>query len=60
MSCEELFDSGDPITLLVIVDREEQIKERVEGVVFAEELDKKLKSLPESDSKRKISANGDH
>ena len=47
-----LFDSGETMPFSVVIDREGNIKEFIEGVIFADEFDEKIKSLLESDSEK--------
>lgn len=49
----ELFDSEETMPLTVIIDREGNIKELIEGVIFTEEFDEKIKPLLESGSNEK-------
>ncbi len=40
-----LFDSGKNLPLMVIIDKEGNIKELIEGILFSEEFDEKVKPL---------------
>lgn len=48
----ELFDSGETMPLTVVVDKDGNIREIIEGIIFADEFDEKIKPLLEFDSKR--------
>jgi peroxiredoxin len=48
-----LFDSGETMPLTVVIDRDGNIKEIIEGVIFSEEFDEKVKPLMELSSKKK-------
>ena len=48
-----MFDSGETMPLTVVIDRDGNIKELIEGVIFAEEFDEKIKPLLESDANKK-------
>jgi peroxiredoxin len=50
---KELFDSSDTMPLTVVIDRDGNIKERIVGVIFADEFDEKIKPLLKSDSEKK-------
>jgi thiol-disulfide isomerase/thioredoxin len=50
---KELFDSGETMPFSILIDKEENIKERIEGVIFPEEFDEKIKPLLESDSEKR-------
>ncbi|MDQ3710751.1 MAG: TlpA family protein disulfide reductase [Acidobacteriota bacterium] len=43
-----IFDSGETMPLTVVIDRNGNIKEIIEGIVFAEEFDEKVKPLLDS------------
>lgn len=43
-----IFDAGETMPLTVIIDREGNIKELIEGIVFPEEFDEKIKPLIEA------------
>jgi thiol-disulfide isomerase/thioredoxin len=47
-----MFDSGETMPLTVVIDRDGNIKELIEGVIFAEEFDEKIKPLLESDANK--------
>lgn len=40
-----MFDSGETMPLTVIIDKDGNIKELIEGVIFPEEFDEKIKPL---------------
>lgn len=40
-----LFDSGETLPFSVVLDEEGNIRERIEGVIFSEEFDEKIKPL---------------
>lgn len=42
---KELFDSGENLPYSVVIDREGNIKERIEGIIFSDEFDEKVKPL---------------
>jgi len=42
---KELFTFADTMPFSVVIDRDGQIKERIEGVIYAEEFDEKIKPL---------------
>lgn len=42
---KQLFDSGDTMPFSVVIDKDGNIKERIEGIIFAEEFDEKVKPL---------------
>ncbi len=42
---KQLFDSGDTMPFSVVIDKDGNIKERIEGIIFAEEFDEKIKPL---------------
>lgn len=44
---KELFDSGENLPYSVVIDREGIIKERIEGIIFSDEFDEKVKPLLE-------------
>jgi thiol-disulfide isomerase/thioredoxin len=44
---KELFDSGDTMPFSVVIDKDGSIKERVEGIIFADEFNEKVKPLLE-------------
>lgn len=48
-----LFDAGETMPLTVVIDREGNIKELIEGIVFPEEFDEKIKPLIEAGSGKK-------
>jgi peroxiredoxin len=48
-----LFDSGETMPFSVVIDREGNIKARIEGVIFDDEFDEKIKPLLESDLGKK-------
>lgn len=48
-----VFDSGETMPLTVVIDRDGNIKEIVEGIIFAEEFDEKVKPLLESVPEKK-------
>jgi len=48
-----LFDSGETMPFTVIIDRNGDIKERIEGIIFADEFDEKIKPLLESNLEKK-------
>ncbi len=48
-----MFDSGETMPLTVVIDRDGNIKELIEGVIFAEEFDEKIKPLLGSDANKK-------
>lgn len=43
-----LFDKGDVMPYSVIIDRDGNIKDRIEGVIFEDEFDEKIKPLLEA------------
>ena len=47
-----IFEPGETMPLTVIIDRDGNIKELIEGIIFPEEFDEKIKPLLESDSKK--------
>lgn len=47
-----LFDSGDTMPFSVVIDREGNIKERIEGIIFDDEFNEKIKPLIESKSNK--------
>ena len=47
---KQLFDSGDTMPFSVVIDKDGNIKERIEGIIFAEEFDEKIKPLLETAS----------
>ncbi len=48
---KELFDSGNTMPFSIVIGRDGNIKERIEGVIFAEEFDEKVKPLIDSSLK---------
>jgi len=48
-----MFDSGETMPFTVVFDRDGNVKELVEGVIFAEEFDEKIKPLLETGSNKK-------
>lgn len=50
---KDLFDSSENLPYSVILDRDGNIKERIEGVIFDDEFDEKVKPLFELNIKRK-------
>jgi peroxiredoxin len=42
---KKLFDSGETLPFSVVIDKEGNIKERIEGVIFSDEFDEKVKPL---------------
>lgn len=42
---KQLFDSGDTMPFSVVIDKDGNIKEQIEGIIFAEEFDEKIKPL---------------
>jgi len=44
-----LFDSGDTMPFSVVIDRDGKIKERIEGIIFDDEFNEKIKPLIESE-----------
>lgn len=42
---KKLFNSGDTLPYSVVIDSDGNIKERIEGVIFTEEFDEKIKPL---------------
>jgi len=40
-----LFDSSDTLPFSVVIDEQGNIKERIEGIIFSEEFDEKIKPL---------------
>jgi len=40
-----LFDTGETLPLTVIIDREGHVRDRVEGILFPEEFEQKIKPL---------------
>jgi len=46
---KEIFTSADTMPFSVVIDRDGQIKNRIEGIIFAEEFDEMVKPLLESD-----------
>ena len=49
----ELFDSEDTMPLTVIIDKDGSITGPIEGIIFADEFDEKIKPLLQSDSEKK-------
>ncbi len=47
---KELFTTADTMPFSVVIDRDGKVKELIEGVIFADEFDEKIKPLIESDS----------
>ncbi len=47
-----IFDSGETMPLTVIIDKDGNVKALIEGIIFPEEFDEKIKPLLESDSKK--------
>lgn len=45
-----LFDSGETMPLTVVIDRDGNIKELIEGIIFPEEFNEKVKLLLKSNS----------
>lgn len=54
-----LFDSGETLPYSVVIDKEGNIKDRIEGVIFADEFDEKIKPLLKPDSEKKDTIIGD-
>lgn len=50
---KELFDSGENLPYSVVIDREGNVKERIEGVIFDDEFDEKVKPLLKPSQKAK-------
>jgi len=48
-----LFDSGETMPFSTIIDKEGNIRERIEGIIFPEEFDEKVKPMLESSSEKK-------
>lgn len=48
---KELFDSGENLPYSVVIDKDGNIKERIEGVIFDDEFDEKVKPLLKSPQK---------
>jgi thiol-disulfide isomerase/thioredoxin len=48
-----LFDSGETMPLTVVIDKDGNVKEIIEGIIFAEEFDEKVKPFMELGSKKK-------
>lgn len=44
-----LFDSGETMPFSVVIDRNGNIREHIEGIIFADEFNEKIKPLLESD-----------
>lgn len=44
-STKALFDSGDTMPYSVVIDREENVKALIEGIIFDDEFDEKIKPL---------------
>lgn len=42
---KELFDSGDVMPYSVVIDREGNVSARIEGIIFDDEFDEKIKPL---------------
>jgi thiol-disulfide isomerase/thioredoxin len=49
---KELFTSADTMPFSVVIDRDGQITERIEGIIYAEEFDEKIKPLLELKSNK--------
>ena len=52
-----MFDSGETMPLTVVIDRDGNVKELIEGVIFAEEFDEKIKPLLKSGLEKKDAEN---
>lgn len=50
---KELFDSGENLPYSVVIDKDGNIKERIEGVIFDDEFDEKVKPLLKFSQKAK-------
>lgn len=48
---KELFTTTDTMPFSVVIDRDGQIKDRIEGLIYVEEFDEKIKPLLETASK---------
>jgi peroxiredoxin len=48
-----LFDKGNTMPYSVVIDKDGNIRARIEGVIFDDEFDVKIKALLESGSERK-------
>lgn len=46
-----LFDAGEALPLTVVIDSEGNLKEIIEGIIFPEEFDEKIKPLLNKESK---------
>ncbi|HEY0429037.1 MAG TPA: TlpA disulfide reductase family protein [Pyrinomonadaceae bacterium] len=53
-----LFDSGETMPFSVVIDKDGNIKERIEGVIFDDEFDEKIKPLLKIDSEKKDTESG--
>lgn len=40
-----LFDSSETLPFTIVIDKEGNIKERIEGIIYSDEFDEKVKSL---------------
>lgn len=47
------FDAGETMPLSVVIDKEGNIREIIEGIIFADEFDEKIKPLLKPDSSEK-------
>lgn len=50
---KEIFTSADTMPFSVVIDRDGKIKELIEGIIYAEEFDEKIKPLIEAGSDKK-------
>lgn len=50
---KELFDSGENLPYSVVIGKDGNIKERIEGVIFDDEFDEKIKPLLKPDQNTK-------
>lgn len=48
---KELFTTAEAMPFSVVIDRDGQIKDRIEGLIYVEEFDEKIKPLLETASK---------
>lgn len=50
---KELFDAGETMPFSVVIDKDGNVKDVIEGIIFADEFDEKVKPLLESGSDTK-------
>ena len=49
---KELFDQGETMPLTIVIDKTGMVKDQIEGIVYADEFEEKIKPLLKTDQKK--------